>query len=238
MSTNLLATVLASLTLGSSAHAVIVSFNNVNVTIPDGNPGGILHSQTVSGLNMVSITDLNVWLDIETLPGGTGPMYNGDLYVGLSYGTGFSVLLSRVGRGDVNSTGYGDSGFGNGFVLDDQAAQDVHTYRNSTGVLNAPLTGSWQPSGRSDGSVTPGSEVTTTIRLSSAMLSTFNGMNPNGEWTLFLMDMETGGQAQLKSWSLEFQGVPEPESYAVITSFALGLGAVIRHCRRPRGAKS
>ncbi len=237
MRTHSLATWLASLTLCASAQAVIVNFNNVNVTIPDGNPGGILHSQLVTGINMVSLTDLNVWLDIETLPGGTGPMYNGDLYVGLSYGTQFSVLLSRVGRADVNSTGYGDSGFGAGFVLDDQAANDVHTYRIVTGLLNAPLTGSWQPSGRSSPSVTPGTEVTGTTRSASSMLSVFNGMDPNGEWTLFLMDMETGGEAQLKSWGLEFVGVPEPEEYGYVVGGALIVAATLRQARRAKFAK-
>jgi hypothetical protein len=42
------------------------------------------------------------------------------------------------------------------------------------------------------------------------MLSVFNGMNPNGDWTLFLADQGAGDEATLTGWTLSLTAVPEP----------------------------
>jgi hypothetical protein len=53
-------------------------------------------------------------------------------------------------------------------------------------------------------------------------LSTFNGLNPNGDWTLVLADVVGGGgQAHLVSWGLEIQAVPEPANLASATLVGL-----------------
>ncbi|MHC1767238.1 MAG: hypothetical protein AB9869_23655 [Verrucomicrobiia bacterium] len=37
----------------------------------------------------------------------------------------------------------------------------------------------------------------------TALLSSFNGQNPGGEWRLYLADVDAGGQNTLVSWGLE-----------------------------------
>ncbi len=222
---------LASAVLAVSARAAVVEFNNVNASIPDGDEGGVYVSGIVSGVPITSLTDVNVRLTFETDPAGTTPMFNGDLYVGLSFGSGYSVLLSRTGRtvdaeSGAGTTGYSDAGFGDPcncgvFRLDDQAAFDVHSYRLHT-TAN-PVTGDWQPSARQSGSVLPGHETTSTPRDPNAYLSTFNGLNPNGTWSLYIIDMASGGEARLASWALEFNQtpVPEPGEWAMLAGAGL-----------------
>ena len=59
--------------------------------VPDGNSTGWSDTRNLSGIAQNSILDLNVTLQLS---GG----WNGDLYAYLTHGTGFSVLLNRVGR--------------------------------------------------------------------------------------------------------------------------------------------
>jgi hypothetical protein len=54
------------------------------------------------------------------------------------------------------------------------------------------------------------------------MLSVFNGMNPNGDWTLFLADQGAGETATLTGWTLTITAVPEP-SVALCLALAGGL---------------
>ena len=118
--------------------------------------------------------------------------FNGDLYVQLTHGSGFSVLLNRVGRTSLNEFGYGDSGM-DITLSDDAAAGDVHVYRTTLfGNENTPvagmLTGVWAPDAR----ITDPDVVLNTDSR-SATLSSFNGLDPNGTWTLFIADASGGG---------------------------------------------
>jgi len=55
----------------------------------------------------------------------------------------------------------------------------------------------------------------------SATLSSFTGVNPNGNWTLFLVDMQSGGTSELDRWGMEIVAVPEPGRYALIVGAGL-----------------
>lgn len=115
-------------------------------------------------------------------PGG----FNGDLYVYLEHGTDFAVLLNRPGRSTGLDSGYGDSGFN--ISLDDTAPNgDVHVYRARVNPGGGILTGRWQPDGRD---VIPEDALDTHPR--SALLSTFLTGNPNGEWSLTVVDVGPG----------------------------------------------
>lgn len=156
-------------------------YSTGNATIPDNDGNGYYNSQNVSGLSGV-ISDVNVSLTVSN-------GFNGDLYAWISHGTGVAVLLNRVGVSSSNAVGYADAGFGldgqqNRFTLDDQAAQDVHFYHDVDSSLNPvrQLTGIWQPDGRS---IDPGSSAGSfDTAPRSNMLSAFNSMDPNGQWTL------------------------------------------------------
>jgi subtilisin-like proprotein convertase family protein len=61
-------------------------------------------------------------------------------------------------------------------------------------------------------------------------LSSFNGLNPNGTWTLFLADASGGAPNTLVSWGLDITGtaaVPEPPSIIEGGLGALVLAAVV-----------
>lgn len=172
-------------------------------TIPDANPSGWADSRTISAFGSgFRITDINVSLNVS---GG----FNGDLYAYLSYtpatggGSGFSVLLNRVGRTGGNPFGYGDAGFN--ITLDDSAMTDFHLY----GGGGAP-TGSFQVDGRN---VDPTTVTDASAR--TAFLSSFNNLDANGTWTLFFADLSGGDQSTLLSWSLEITAVPEPANVAL-----------------------
>jgi subtilisin-like proprotein convertase family protein len=54
-----------------------------------------------------------------------------------------------------------------------------------------------------------------------SLVSTFNGTDPNGSWTLFLTDVDFGDQGTLANWRLAVTAIPEPSALTL-----LGLGGV------------
>jgi subtilisin-like proprotein convertase family protein len=208
-----------------SARGVVFSSSveNIYAPIPDGDFNGIQSSQILSGL-AGTLSDVNVTL---TISGG----FNGDFYVYLFHNNVSSILLNRVGRSSTSSVGYPDAGFGPDassirFTFDDQAAHDVHLYRAFGFALNASgqLTGSWQPDARAIDPLSAGSAFDSAAR--SSMLGVFNGMDPNGSWTLFVSDVSSGAEGALVNWGLQITTVPEPDS-----ALLLGLGFVLLACR-------
>ena len=176
--------------------------------VPDGNPNGWTDTRAVS-IPEGGITDVNVRL---TLTGG----YNGDLYGYLVFNTGFAVLLNRVGTGTGSgaqfSYGFSTAGFNN-VRLDDQSGNgNIHTVQNPS--ANGTYT--------SDGGT----------------LASFNNLDPNGNWTLFLADLSTGDQSTLTSWSLEITAVPEPVTVALAVFAGLFVGAKIFQWRRQRSLQA
>jgi len=187
------------------ARAQIITDNAIlpaNLAVPDNDTVGV--SSTLAFNSAIEdITDVNVWLNLS---GG----WNGDLFVSLEHDSGLAVLLNRVGRRTADLTGYSDAGFD--VTLDDQAANgDVHLYRltlfgNANKPLTGALTGAWAPDGRP---ADPLLALDTSPRTD--FLSSFNGLNPNGAWTLVVKDVSPGDTSTLVSWGIEVTGiVPEP----------------------------
>ena len=151
-----------------------------------------------------------------SLSGAAEPAFNGDLYVTLTHGDGFSVLLNRVGRRSDDVFGYSDNGLADVTFDDAAPSGDVHVYRlAATGShslpLGGPLTGSWQPDGR-----TTDPDVALDSDARPALLHSLTNEPPNGQWTLFLADFSSGGQSQLTAWSLHLDFVPEPNSAGLL----------------------
>lgn len=190
-------------TIGTTEAALVADnwdsgFNSAGV-VPDGNAGGWSDTRTVS-TSYSAIESVNVTLNIS---GG----YNGDLYVYLSHGSGFSVLLNRVGRTSGDAFGYGDAGFNITFSDLVGVTTDIHSYGGNSG---AQVTGTFQADGRN---VDP---LTATDAASRDYgLNQFNNIDPNGSWTLFVADMSGGDQSTVVSWGLEIQAVPEPANVAL-----------------------
>ena len=187
--------------------------------IPDGDPNGVAGTATASGFNW-KITAISVNLNIS---GG----YNGDLYAYLSYGGVLVPLLNRVGVTGSDAFGYGESGFN--ITLSSAAAHDVHFYGNFSPTINGSgqLTDTWQPDGRA---IDPRSDPSSFDSASRVSFGSFDNLNPNGTWTLFLADLSGGGgQSTLVSWSLDITAVPEPVTMALAV-FAVLAGGIKLLC--------
>jgi subtilisin-like proprotein convertase family protein len=196
----------------SFAATTITETFTVNSTIPDNDDLGLADYRNISTPGLTEIESITVGLNFT---GG----WNGDLYVHLVHGSGFSVLLNRPGRTSGNPDGAGSSGMT--ILLDDLAPTDIHTAIANSGLA----TGTYQPDAR-----TADPLVVTDLSPRSAFLSSFIGLNPNGAWTLFVVDQGPGAVSTLQSWTLNITAVPEPS--AVV--FGLVSGALLLRRKRPR----
>jgi subtilisin-like proprotein convertase family protein len=205
-----------------------IAFDDLNLAIPDNDPNGVLSSQTLVGVPG-TIASVQVTLDIAGTDYGA---YNGDLYVELVNSSGgFAVLLNRVGVSSSDSFGYGDNGFD--VTFDDAAVADVHFYQDFSYELNpgGQLTGTWQPDGENVSPLANPSTFDTVQQNQTATLSSFDGSNPNGTWTLFVSDVSPGGTAQLVDWSLDITTVPEPGETTLLTLGLVASGGVLRRVK-------
>lgn len=117
--------------------------------------------------------------------------YNGDLYGYLSYNGTLITLVNQVGSG-----AYADAGF-NITLADSGALGAIQTYQTVQNPNGGTVTGTWTAA---DGSLN----------------TAFQGLNPNGTWTLFFADMSGGGgTSTINGWSLNITAVPEPANVAL-----------------------
>ena len=195
----------------TGAHASFVTNWSGSQMLTDNDPSGWSFSFTPAETN-ATITDVNVTLDIA---GG----FNGDLYAYLVHGGSYSVLLNRTGRTDGAPDGYANTGFA--VTLDDQAPlvggttfADIHLYGSLNPVYNGSgqLTSTWQPDGRTD---SPTNVLAGTSNR-TAFLSSFNGQDPAGSWTLFVADLSPGGVSTMRGASIEVSTIPEPASLVML----------------------
>jgi subtilisin-like proprotein convertase family protein len=201
MSTKLFIAALASFTFGASAWAqlTLMGGQTDNTLIPDNDLSGI--SETISlGSSIQSITDVQLTLDI----GGTYA-WNGDYYAYLTHGSGFAVLLNRVGVVDASNPtdfGYGNTGLD---VTFSDSGANIHNYQSGSPTYNAngQLTGTWGPDGR-----TASPFAVTAASAPTALLSSFDGEDSDGGWTLFIADASPGDYGDLVSWNLQVTGMP------------------------------
>jgi len=196
-----------------SARSQVATNWPIGQPIPDGDPSGVASMQSVS-TPITSITNLNVTLKVS----GT---WNGDLYCYLTHGPGFAVLLNRAGRRPGSTVGYGDNGFD--VTFDDGAANgDVHIYRRTLNgsdstPISGPLTNGWSPDGRTN---SPAAVLDTDV--GTAYLSSFNGLDPNGNWILFIADMAAGDLSTLESWGLQINGTTSGATNTTQTAMLQG----------------
>lgn len=189
--------------------------------VPDGTTTGWSDTRDLSGFGTDTlIQDVNVRLNIS---GG----YNGDLYGYLVHSSGFAVLLNRSGRTASDDYGYGDAGFN--ITLDGSGSTDIHSYGGNGG---SQLTGTYQEDARN---VDPLTVVDTDSR--SAYLSSFNSLDPNGSWALFLADLSSGETSTVVTWGLDIEAIPEPITWALIMfGGVLGTVKLGHHLRRRKQA--
>ena len=209
-----------------SAAVIVNSFNSGfenSGNVPDGNTSPWSDTRALSGITEPVIDGLKVRLNLF---GG----YNGDLYGYLSYNGVSVVLLNRVGVGSGNAFGYSDSGINVSFS--DGAANNIHFYQAVSGY-SISGEAAWQPDGRTINPIT--SSQASFDATGTMFLSAFNGMNPNGSWTLVLADVSGGGgQTTVQNWGLDITAVPEPIHSMGIIALGLLSFCVARARNKPR----
>lgn len=213
-----------SVLIGSlTAQAALYSSWDGTQTIPDDDISGVAFSFTLTDPATV-IQDVTVTV---TLTGG----WNGDLYAYLSHGSGFAVLLNRVGVGSSSETGYGNPGFA--IDLSSAGSANVHTYQDSSPVYDGlgRITGTWQPDGRN---IPPDSPASAFDALGSADFSTFGGLDPNGDWTLFFADASPLNVSTLTHFEVDVTPVPEPANGALAIAAMAAAAAAWRWARMRR----
>jgi subtilisin-like proprotein convertase family protein len=123
--------------------------------------------------------------------------WNGDLYAYLVHDAGFAVLLDRVG--------YTGSGFGHGM-----SGMDV-----------------WLTDGAGLGNI----ETTEFPAMGeiysrdgyAGSLASFDGLNANGTWTLFVADLSGGSVSTVQSWGLQMDIVAVPEVETWVAAALAGM---------------
>ena len=193
-----------------------IGLSSIYQSIPDGNPNGIFSQISVSDIP-ATLVNISVNLNIT---GG----YNGDLYAYLLLNNGSApatevVLLNRIGNSTANPFGSQDPGLD--VTFSDSAFSDIHLTPN-TGSM---LTGTFQVDGRQ---VNPQLVLDTSPR--TTFLSSFNGLSPDGTWTLYVADMAGGDgtdTSTLVSWGMDISVVPEPDSLSLLLAGLVAIGSVV-----------
>jgi subtilisin-like proprotein convertase family protein len=209
------------MTLAANAAVYQQTFNYTTpYTIPDGSQAGTFSSIAVSGMNL-NLSAISVTLNLS---GG----YNGDLYAYLSYNGTLVPLLNRPGLGSGNVFGAAGSGLSS-LTLSSLVAAGNNVHFNLGNGDNAG--GLFAPDGRNINPLSAPSAFDATPLLNG--LTVFNGVNPNGTWTLFFADVvQGGGDPTVLSWSLDITAVPEPVTFA-LGIFAGVFGLVVIGRSRP-----
>lgn len=208
-----------SLVSAASASAIFFSSGTLNQNVPIA-PSHYVSTISVSGLGD-SLVDLSVSLNIS---GG----YNGNLYAYLSYGGENVILLNRIGVTGSDAFGANDAGMS--ITLSDSGSLgDIHAAGG--GVLS----GNWRPDGRAISPFSTGAQFDAATRQNAGNpLALFSGVNPNGEWKLYIADVEGVNSPVLDSWGLELTAVPEPTTWAGIIFASLFGSACLFRRLRPR----
>jgi hypothetical protein len=136
--------------------------------------------------------------------------YAGDLYAYLTYDNVLVPLLNRIGVGSGSGnpgTAYGNPAGSINVTLSSTGA-DVHWATATAGTIS----GDYAADGRV---ISPLSSRGSFDAAGLASLAKFNGLNPNGTWTLFIADVSSGGQSTLNSALLSITAVPEPVNVAL-----------------------
>ncbi len=190
-----------------SASAEMLVFSDINKAIPDNSEFGVQDTQVVVGYGPI-ITSVEVYLKLSAAESDW--VYNGDYYVSLQHDSGFSILLNRTGRTATHSLGYGDNGFD---ITFSPGGNDVHNYQTFSYTLDSGdrLSGTWGADGRN---TDPNLVLDTDPR--SALLDSFTGLNPNGNWTLFVADLSQNGNGVIEEWGLNIAAVPEPATLSLL----------------------
>lgn len=185
----------------ASATTVISETWEIGATVPDNSTLGWSDTRYIDS-TAGSILDVQVHLRIS---GG----FNGDLYAYLAHESGFAILLNRPGRTDANPDGSFTTGID--AVFASAAGLDPH-FADS-------FAGTFQPDGRN---VSP--YLVTDESPRTALLTSFEGGDSWGYWTLFIADLSPMQESRIEEWGLvitaDNAAIPEPGPLSIAALLA------------------
>jgi large repetitive protein len=171
--------------------------NNVDTAIPDAGQGSLVSYITVSGLHpATSLADLDLQINLNhTLPG--------ELTATLTGPNGAVVPVTLFNRIGFDGSSYNAAYQSDGMrvVLDDEAVTGIQAAGASSANL---IEGRYRP---------------------VAPLSAFDGINPNGTWTLTITDHIGADIGTVFDWSLIVDSTTVPTVYTATFSEATNAAA-------------
>jgi hypothetical protein len=201
----------ALLPLSLFAQSIIVTVDGDGVTVGNGAaaPGSPYPS-------IINITDsFGTILDLNVILHGVSHTFSDDFDILLLGPNGAAVML-------LSDTGGSHGMSGVELTFDDSAAGELSP---SAQIVS----GTYRPSNNGGGADNMPAPAPNQQYLT--VLSAFNGIEPTGDWQLFIADDRSGDGGLITGWSLQFTlaAVPEPSTWALM---ALGLGSVFFARRR------
>ncbi len=208
---------IVALVAGLMLHASGVrgqTFTNNNLLLLPGTPGDTIGPASnypstivVNGLGGV-IADINVTIM------GVSHTFADDIDILLVGPNGANVMLMAGAGGSTVLTNAS-------FTFDDQALQFMPN-------TNPPLvSGTYLPSNYEP---LQGMPLPAPQQPYGSLLSVFNGINPNGDWRLYVADDCSGDSGSIQGWSLEITLVPAPGALVAV------IGVALLGCRKRRNA--
>jgi len=198
--------------LASPAQTFFVTVDGGGVTVsPDGQNAGAPYPSVISITDSFGyIVDLNIALN------GVSHTFSDDFDILLQGPNGALVMLMSDSGGNRAMSGVN-------LVFDDASPLLLTSAQITSGT--------YRPSnnGAADDALpapAPGAPYSTS-------LSVFNGINPLGDWKLWVFDDRNNDGGSIASWSLQLEltPVPEPSTFALAT---LGLGCLMLVRRRAK----
>ena len=198
----------------ASSYAAVFSATGVGGAIPDNNTTGLVQTASFAGPagSITGITSVTLFNLTHT--------WIGDVRAHVEFGGQRFTLFQRPGTGTFGMDGNFNLGT---YVFDVVSSTTVESF-GAAATNRTP--GNYRAAHQVN-------ETALTVGANSVLSSgaVWNGMDPNGTFTLVMVDGAGGDTGSVGDWTVEgtYNAVPEPATMAVL---GLGAAALLRRRRK------